>query len=99
MAPPLAAAWIGNGLETLRQQAHLFGIEHDLGNSCELKTVSVGMGQVCAHIAAQGPHEDPFGGIAWRREAFPGAPRSLRQSQVYPVGGAIPAPIEAPGTH
>ena len=29
MAPPLRAARIGNRLETLRQLAHLFGIEHD----------------------------------------------------------------------
>ena len=34
MTLPLAAARIGNGLETLRQQAHLCGIEHDLGVSC-----------------------------------------------------------------
>src|SRR2546427_999717 len=97
MAPPLAAAWISNGLETLRQQPHLFGIEHNLGNSRELKTISVGLGQVCAHIATQRAHEHPFGGLGLRAVAFPRAPISLRQSQVYPVGRAIHATMEAPG--
>src|SRR5256712_13874483 len=97
MAPPLAAAWIGNGLETLGQQAHLFGIEHDLGNSCELKTISVGMGQVCAHIAAQRAHEDPFGCIGLRAVAFPSAAISLRQYPVSAVGRAIPATIASLG--
>jgi len=41
MAPPLAAARIGNGLETLPQLAHLFGIAHDLRGSSQLQSISV----------------------------------------------------------
>jgi len=43
MAPPLTAARIGNGLETLLQLAHLFGIEHDLRGSSQLQSISVGV--------------------------------------------------------
>jgi len=78
MAPPLTAARIGNGLETLRQLAHLFGIEHDLRGSSQLQSISIGVGQLRARIAAQGTHKDPLGGIGFGAVAFPGASKPLR---------------------
>src|SRR5437899_3139547 len=96
MAPPLATAGIGNGLETLWQLAHLFGIQHDPGFSCQLKMILVGVVQLPACIAAQGPYKDSFGGIGSRTVAFPDAPVSLRQAQLHPVGGAIDAAMEPP---
>ena len=89
MAPPLAAARIGNHLETLRQIAHLFGIEHDLRGSCQLQTVSIGVGQLRARIAPQGPHKDPLGGIGLCAVAFSGASIPLGQSQLHPVSPAL----------
>lgn len=52
MAAPLPAAGIGNHRKTLRQQAHLVGVKHDLGGSCELKVRSVGVGQLRLRPAA-----------------------------------------------
>src|SRR5712692_2128926 len=96
MAPPLGSTWIGNGLETLWELPHLFGIEHDFGNSFQLKTISVGMDQLPARITAQGPHKDPLGAIGVCAVAFPGAAISLGQSQFHPVGCAIDATMETP---
>ena len=103
MTPPLAAAMrfqllrqrIGNGLETLRQQAHLYGIEHDLRVSCQLKTILVGVGQLRARIATQGTHKDPLGSLGLRAVAFPGAAVALGQAQFLPVGRAIHAAMKA----
>jgi hypothetical protein len=44
VAPSLLAALIGHGVEAQRQRAHLFGIEHNLGSSCELKVFLVRIG-------------------------------------------------------
>src|SRR5680860_1184990 len=51
MAYPMSAARVWNHRETLRQPAHLFGIEHNFGGACELKVCSVGMGQLPLRIA------------------------------------------------
>jgi len=45
IALPLSAARIGNDSEALWQRAHLFGMEHDLGGSRQLKVIPVGVGQ------------------------------------------------------
>ncbi len=47
----LGEAGIGDIVEEIRQAAHLFSGEHDLGGSCELKLRSVGVSQVRLRIA------------------------------------------------
>lgn len=43
MAYSMNTARIGNHRKALRQHAHLFGIEHDLGTSCKLKVCQAWM--------------------------------------------------------
>jgi len=97
MQTPLRAARIGNERETQRQSAHLLGIEHDLGGSCELKAIAVGVGQSSTGIATQGANKDPFGGLSLIAVAFPGASIPLGQPQFNPVGRTIDPAMEAPG--
>ena len=97
MAAPLCTARIGNGPKALRQEAHLFGVEHDLGGSREVKVMPVGVGELLLRMAAERADKDPLGGVSVRAIAGPGASIPLGQSQLDPVGGAIDAAMEAPG--
>ena len=66
MAPPVRTARIGNGHEAPRQRTHLFGIEHDLGGSRQLKVMPVGMGELPLRMAAERAHKEPLGGVRVR---------------------------------
>ena len=83
-------------VEAQGQRTHLFGIEHELGGSCELKMIAVRMGQSRARRTMERAHEDPLGRLPLGAVAVARAPIALGQPQLDPIGRAIHGARETP---